>query len=119
MTESKLVLPAIIHPPTIHKDGSVKLSFESRELSAEEYMMIMGFRNTEGWLAFQPTDSGIPDLPKERAEVDQKTPSERLRNVLYVWYKQESDGGRYIGTFEAFKVEKMEKIIDGIKTKLQ
>lgn len=114
----KLILPAVIHPPTIRQDGSISLKFDSRELSAEEYMTIMGFRNTEGWVAFQPNEEGIPDLPSERAEVDQKTPSERLRNVLFVWYKQESTKGNFVGTFEAFRNEKMEKIIETVKGKL-
>ena len=89
----KLVLPAIINPPRLRKDGSCTIAFESRELTAEEYMVIMGFRNVEGWLAFQPNDDGIPDLPEERAEVDEKTPFERLRAVLYVWFMQESNSG--------------------------
>lgn len=114
----KLVLPALINPPTIRKDGSIKISFDSRELSAEEYMMVMGFRNTEGWLAFQSNEYGIPELPSERAEVDEKTPSERLRAVLFVWWKQETGAGKFVGTFDAFKNEKMEKIIDGVKSKL-
>lgn len=115
----KFVLPAIIHPPTIRKDGSISLKFDSRELSAEEYMTIMGFRNTEGWVAFSPNDDGIPDLPEERAEVDTKTPSERLRAVMYVWYKQETEANSFLGTFDAFRNEKMEKIIETVKTKLQ
>lgn len=114
----KLILPAIIHPPLIRKDGSVSLKFDSRELSAEEYMIIMGFRNTEGWVAFSPNEDGIPDLPNEPAEVDEKTPSERLKAVIYVWYKQESDKGKFVGTFETFRKEKMEKIIEGVKSKL-
>lgn len=116
---TKLVLPAIINPPTVRKDGSVSLKFDSRELSAEEYMIIMGLRNTEGWVAFCPNEDGIPDLPSERAEVDEKTPSERLRTVIYVWYKQETDDGRFVGTFETFRKEKMEKIIEGVKSKLK
>lgn len=109
----------MINPPTIRKDGSIKLSFDSRELTPSEYMMVMGFRNTEGWLAFQPNEEGVPELPTERAEVDQKTPSERLRGVIFVWYKQESDAGRYVGSFDAFRNERMEAIIDTIKrTKL-
>lgn len=108
----------MINPPTIRKDGSIKLSFDSRELSPEEYMIVMGFRNTEGWLAFQPNEDGIPDLPEERAEVDEKTPSERLRAVLFLWWKQEGDRGRNVGLFETFRKEKMEQIISGIKKKL-
>lgn len=115
----KLILPAIINPPTIRKDGSIKLSFDSRELSPEEYMMVMGFRNTEGWLAFSPNEDGIPELPTERAEIDEKTPSERLRAVLFVWYKQDSDAGKFVGTFDTFRNQKMEKIIETVKTKLQ
>ncbi len=115
----KLVLPALINPPTIRKDGSIKLSFDSRELSAEEYMMVMGFRNTEGWLAFQPNEDGIPDLPKGRAETEVKTPSERLKDVLFVWYKQSTERGEFVGLFETFRQEKMERIIDGVKSKLE
>jgi hypothetical protein len=116
---TKLVLPAIINPPTIRKDGSISLKFDSRELSAEEYMIVMGFRNTEGWLAFQPNEGGIPDLPETNAEVEDKTPSERLRNVLFVWYKQETEKGKFVGLFETFKKEKMERIIEGVKSKLE
>lgn len=115
---NKLILPAIINPPTIRKDGSIKLSFDSRELSAEEYMIVMGFRNTEGWLAFQPNEEGVPELPESNAEVDEKSPSERLRAVLFVWYKQETEAGKFVGLYETFRKEKMEKIIETIKSKL-
>jgi hypothetical protein len=115
---NKLVLPAIINPPTIRKDGSIKLSFDSRELSAEEYMIVMGFRNTEGWLAFQPNEEGVPEIPETNAEIDEKSPSERLRAVLFVWYKQETESGKFVGLYETFRKEKMEKIIETIKSKL-
>lgn len=115
---NKLVLPAIINPPTIRKDGSISLKFDSRELSAEEYLTVMGFRNLEGWLAFQPNELGIPELPTTNAEIGSKTPSERLYNALYVWFKQEVDKGSYVGLFEAFRAEKMEQIIQFVKNKL-
>lgn len=114
---TKLILPALISPPTIRKDGSIKLSFDSRELSAEEYMVVMGFRNTEGWLCFSPNEEDL-EIPKEHAEIDEKTPSERLRAVLFVWYKQETESRKFVGTFETFKREKYEKIIDTVKSKL-
>ena len=115
---SKLVLPAQIHPPSIRKDGSVSLKFDSRELSAEEYMIIMGFRNTEGWVAFSPNDSEL-ELPEENAEIDEKSASETLRNVLFVWYKQETEGGKFVGLFETFRKIKMEQLIEGVKKKLK
>lgn len=114
---SKLILPAQINPPRLRKDGSASLSFDTRELNAEEYLMIMGFRNSEGWLCFAPNQGEI-EIPEERAELDEKTPSERLRNVLYVYYQQETDKGNFVGMYESFRREKMEQIIQFIKNKL-
>lgn len=115
---TKLILPAQIHPPTLRKDGSAKLTFDTRELNAEEIFTIMALRNTEGWICFAPNADDL-ETPDERAEVEEKTPSERLRNVLFVWYKQETQAGRFVGLFETFRKEKMEKIIEGVKSKLE
>ena len=113
----KLILPALINPPRIRKDGSVSLSFDSRELNAEEIYSIMAMRHAEGWLCFAPSENEI-EIPEEQAQVDEKSPSERLRNVMYVWYKQEMEAGRFVGLFETFRKEKMEKIIETVKSKL-
>lgn len=116
----KLLLPAQINPPRIRKDGSCSLSFDSRELTAEEYMMILGNRNSEGWLLFAPNLNEVSenDIPVEKAEIDEKTPSQRLKSVLYVWFQQQINEGIYIGSFETFRREKMETIIESIKKKL-
>ncbi len=113
----KFILPAIINPPRLRKDKSCSISFDTRELSSEELFTIISLSQSEGWLAFQPNEENI-EIPTERAEVDEKTPSERLRACLYVWFKQESDKGKFTGTFETFKKEKYEKIIEGVKSKL-
>lgn len=81
-------------------------------------MVIMGFRNTEGWLCFQPNNEGF-SVPDEDASLGGKTHSERLRAVVFVWYRQEFESGRYLGTFDAFYRERMEKIITTVKGKLE
>lgn len=113
----KLVLPAIINPPRIRKDGSASISFDTRELTAEEVMVILGHRGTEGWLCYAANEGEI-EIPEKSAEVEGKTTSERLRGVLYVWWKQQSEAGKFAGTFETFRLEKMERIIQGVKNKL-
>ncbi len=113
----KITLPSQINPPRLRKDGSASISFDTRELTAEEIFTIMSLRHAEGWLCFAPNENEI-DVPEERAEVDEKTASERLRAVLFVWYKQETESGKYVGLFDSFKKEKMEKIIEGVKKKL-
>lgn len=113
----KIILPAQINPPTLRKDGSAKVTFDTRELNAEEIFTIMSLRHTEGWLAFAPNEDDL-ETPEEHAEIDEKSPSERLRNVMFVWYKQETACGNFVGLFETFRKEKMEKIIEGVKSKL-
>ena len=79
----------------------------------------MSLRHVEGWLAFAPNNEEL-EIPKEQAILDdEKSPSERLKNVLYVWYKQETEEGKFVGLFETFRKEKMEVIIEGVKKKLK
>lgn len=113
----KILLPSQINPPRLRKDGSASLVFDTRELNAEEIFTIMSLRHSEGWLCFAPNEQDI-EIPEETAQVDEKSASERLRSVLFVWYKQETDAGKFVGLFETFKKEKMEKIIEGVKSKL-
>lgn len=113
----KIILPSQINPPRLRKDGSASIVFDSRELTAEEIFTIMSLRHSEGWLTFSPNEEEI-EIPQERAEVDEVSATQRLRNVLFVYYKQETEKGRYVGLFENFKREKLEIIIQGVKNKL-
>jgi hypothetical protein len=113
----KVLLPAQINPPRLRKDGSASISFDTRELTAEEIFTIMSLRHSEGWLAFAPNENEIV-IPKDNAEVDEKSASERLKNVLYVLYKQETEAGRFVGLFETFRKERMEQLIEVVKKKI-
>lgn len=111
----RIQLPAQINPPRLRKDGSASLSFDTRELNAEELMVIMGMRNSEGYLCYASNEDEI-EIPEGKAEIGLKSPSERLKNVLYVWYKQEVEKNNYVGLFETFRKDRMESIIESIKT---
>lgn len=115
---TKILLPAIINAPTFKKDRSCSIKFDTRELDPQDAMTILALNQSEGWLCFSPNQEDI-QIPEEQAETDEKSPSERLRNVLYVWYSQEVESGKYVGIFENFRREKMEKIIETIKGKLK
>ena len=81
-------------------------------------MMIMGFRNTEGWLLFQPSE--IPkeeELPKN-SDLQNKSHSARLRGVLYILFKKASENGKFVGAWESYYSERMEKIIQQLKDKI-
>lgn len=116
---TKIILPVQLNPISRRKDKSVKLSFETRELGQDEILTLMALEGGEMWLCMSPeeNEANVPDN-MGAVELGDKTPSERLRSVLFVWYKQETDAGRYVGIFDNFRKEKMEKFIEGVKSKL-
>lgn len=110
-------LEAHIRNPKFLKDGSVNLTFTSAtEISDEEviYLLNAGRKDDMGWILWSPNKHQDSDLPNEPATDDNKTPAKRLRSVLYILWQQQ--GSR--GNFEAFYQEKMEKIIEFTKNKL-
>ena len=113
----KILLPATIDPPSIRKDGSCKLKFDTRELTAEEIFTIMQMRNSEGYVCYAPNEDQI-EIPDEPAVTGGKTNSQRVRNVHFVYYKQLTESGEYVGLFETFHKELQERYIESIKNKL-
>jgi hypothetical protein len=99
-------------------DGSIKVTFVTRELPPEHAAALLGYRKSEGWLLFKPApfeDSDLVDIPETVPEFAQeKTPSQRLRNVLYrLWeYKGKPEN------FETWRKTKMEQVIQHFKEQL-
>lgn len=114
----QIQLPVIVNPPRIRKDKSVGLSFDTRELLPDEVLSLLTLSGTEGWVCISPNQEEL-SVPEEQANTDTKSPSERLRDVLYVLYKQRTDSGEYVGLFDTFYREQVEKLIEFIKSKLK
>lgn len=110
-------LSAHMRNPRFNKDGSATLSFTTgQEISDDKtmYLLNAGRRDELGWLLWAPNEVQVEDIPKEQAEENQKTSGQRLRATIFVWWQQQ--GGQ--GDFEVFYREKMEKLIDMVKSKL-
>lgn len=116
----KLLLPAQINAPRFRKDNSCSITFDTRELAADELMYILGVRQSEGWLLYASNRAEIDDseMPTVKAELDLKSHSERLRDVIFVLYKQSVKDQKFVGDFETFYKTRMEQLIDVIKSKL-
>ncbi len=97
-------------------DGALTLGVHTKELDPVEKVQIMEFHNKQGWLLFSPNVIEDKDIPSARAEIGSKTPSQRLRAVLYILWEQSTKETR--GTFEDFYSSKMEALIEKIKEKL-
>jgi len=113
----KITLPTSLNPISRRKDKSVKLSFETRELDSTELMTLMALEGQEMWLILSPNENDA-EIPLENAELDTKSPAQRLRSVLYVLYQQDMKENKFVGLFETFYKERMEKLIELIKNKL-
>ncbi|MEK6885165.1 MAG: hypothetical protein AABY22_36375 [Nanoarchaeota archaeon] len=113
---SKIItIPAILSRISYTKDGGLSIGFSTQEMSPEDKLIVTELYQTFGWLAFKENSIDVFDMPKEDAEDKNKTPSKRLRSVLYVLSQQQ---GVPKEKFELFYREKMEKIIDWAKSKL-
>lgn len=110
--------PALLDSVRDLKDRSGKLSFVTPELSDPEFIELRSFRGLQGWLLFSLNSIDESEIPQEEAYVDTKSPSQRLRNTLYVYWEQ-NKGELPQATFDEFYQVKMEGIINMIKNKLQ
>jgi len=117
LSNMKITLPTSLNPISRRKDKSVKLSFETRELDSTELMTLMALEGQEMWLILSPNENDA-EIPLENAELDTKSPAQRLRSVLYVLYQQDMKENKFVGLFETFYKERMEKLIELIKNKL-
>lgn len=107
-------IPATLTGFSSRSDGSAGIRFATQELSAEDFSLLKDNLNQFGFVLFAPNPFKPSDVPKETAEDKNKTPSKRLRAVIFIEWKQLGKEG----DFEDYYRQKMEKIIDHLKSKL-
>jgi|SRR5689334_19434393 len=104
--------PAILTGVRATNDNGLALSFRTNELSTEEKVTAMQFHQKFGWILFRENQFADADVPQEDAASDEdKTPSQRLRAVLYVLWQQKGSKE----SFELFYRENLEKAISRVK----
>ena len=115
-----LIFPGILESWRSLKDKSYKIIFETNELTPEQAAGINASLGKFGFIAFK--EDAFKDKEKEfidTLETDfddqQKTPSRRLRAVLYRNWEQNSEKYEDFQLYYNFKVE---KIITHYKNKL-
>lgn len=97
------------------QDGSLGLRVATPELSTDEKALFMEIQGLNLDITFKPLDFETKEIAEVKSEVDRKTPSQRLRSVLYLYWEQE---GR-AGDFNDYYNRNMNKIIESIKAKLE
>ena len=114
-----LILPAVFESFRSLKDRSYKLTFETQELTPEQLTGLGHSLNYPGFLAFnkdvfKKEQTDILKTPVDYEDTG-KSKAQRLRAVLFVYWKQNNQGYE---DFELFYSFHMEKIISHFKDKL-
>lgn len=111
-------LPAIFSGIRSRKDRSYALSFDTRELGGGDAAVLLGMQQAECWLFVAPSPDALDSIEvpaaKPDAGVARKTPSQRLRAVIYIYWQQLGKPG----DFEPFYNQKLERLIEQYKAKL-
>ena len=98
---------AIIDKVSTLKDGSVRVSLITRALSPTQMAELFFWVNKE-----------ILAIDIDESNKDDKSPSQRLRAVIYRLWEQSSDRKAYNDEFELYYRSKLERIIESLKDKL-
>lgn len=109
----------ITHIKTVNK--SIRIHVDTQEaLTPDTVANIYGLKDKLGWFFFAEQKEKLPSvvdtskLPEIHVEEGEKSPSQRLRAVLYVYWQQKGSKD----DFELFYKRWMERTINAIKEQL-
>lgn len=115
MSSDIVKVGAILDGVKTLSDGTLKVSFALNEIPSDCAASIIKLHRQWGWLLFSPSHSlEVPDEPPPEFRND-KSMSQRLRAVLYIWHEQSKSGQ----SFDSWYRDKMETIISWVKDKLE
>jgi len=103
----QLKLPVVMDRYHRNKDRSYSLTFVTDlEMSKEQRDMIDEAWQSQGWLLFSPNEIQESDIPKDKAEIGRKSPSEILFNRMVVSWKERG----IKEPFDTWRASQLEKI---------
>ncbi|MGE0023187.1 MAG: hypothetical protein AB7S70_06080 [Hyphomicrobium sp.] len=113
--EDMIKLPAHLLSFASKIGGAASIRFSASEISSDQYAELQRYLGSYGHLLFAEADIAEKDIPEDIPDDNQKKPSQRLRAVLFVFWKQQGS----IGDFNVWYRSQMEKLIEHYKAKLQ
>lgn len=97
------------------KNNGISFRVSTPELNKDELGVVFDLQDQVVDLLIQPSDIEFADIVEVKNEVDAKTPSQRIRSVLFVLWKQNPEGHK---EFSTYYQQKMGAIIDHLKEKI-
>lgn len=119
-----LTISALVKTFRALADGSMSITFDTNELTPNEYSSLGQCLKKSGVLVFKPDVTSLTSEEMKAIEnIDlrvtddehYKSPSKRMRSVLFLLFKKDNEGFK---TFDSYYDSKMEKIIGFYKSRL-
>ena len=116
-----IVIPCTVDSIRSLKDKSVKIGFETQELPPNKAGDLFSMQGAFGFMAFKLEPFNKKEIEMlEATEVDLdysqgKSPSQRLRGVMYRLWEKNNEG---YDDYNLFYIYKMEQICNHYKSKL-
>jgi hypothetical protein len=112
-----ITIPAIFSRMIPKVDKSWKLEILTRELHGDDIRILAERLGSEGYWANKPNAIVEADMPPGEADagLEGKSPSQRLRSVLWVLWDQR---GRPNKSFELWYASRIEQLIETVKEQL-
>jgi len=110
-----ITCPVILDRVSTRSDGSLTLSFSTPELKPDEKLVFLEVAKQNLTMLLQPSEGVTAEMKEVRNQFETKTPSQRLRALLYIQWRQSSGQGE----FEQFYQRRMESIMSEIKKQLE
>jgi len=114
-----ILLTGIVKSPRGLADGGYNVTLAFNELAPDKAAQLLMFNNKFAYIALKEEpfsneeQKALESLKSD--EVIGKTPSQRIRNVLYILYDKDSEG---FDTFDLYYRHKAEKYISWLKNKI-
>ena len=104
--------PAILANATTRKDGTIKVTLELQEQTAQGLAEIFSLMNKFIYCGVAETRIDKLEIPEIVPEFKgDKSDSQRLRNIMYVYHREK----KIEQAFDVWRKQYMEKIINNFK----
>lgn len=113
------LFPAIIEAVGTRSDRTLKITLGCQEMSPQDGGQLLSLVHQLATVYISPSEISskeISQVDKVEPEFSGKTPSKRMRDVLFVLFSQAPEGFK---TFDEFYKNKMEAMIEHFKSKLE
>jgi hypothetical protein len=115
-----ILLSAMVDGIRTRKDGTVSITLGTQELSSGRAGEVFSLNNKLAAVYISPKEVSqreIDQVDKLEPDLPGKSPSQRLRNVLFIIYSTTDAEG--FKEFDSYYKVKMEQIIEQLKTKIK